>query len=620
MSLTLTLSRGRGTMTGYGTDITLNGTGDGQLLSVDLYGDTQQQTYTGKNLLNLGSNSGVSNGVNYSITNDGRLLLDGPCTSDRVIIPIASNSLSGTYTFTQNSGYSVALRESSSVTTNLIITDSSSTGTINGTAAYIFIFGLSGVSFNNKKVELQIESGSFSTSFEPYVGGTASPNPDYPQDVQVVKGLQTVTISDGGSQTQTYQIDLEGKNKFSTVIEQGSIDASTGDIANNKRARSKGFVDVLPNTEYTFNITNNLGSPSLGIAFAYDKNGNYVTQYPSSGWSSMPLTFTTGATIEKIRVVLKTQNESVVSGSNFSNVQLELGGSATAYVAYRAIELCKIGNYQDYIYKSGDDWYVHKATIAFQLNGSIGGFASEYNWYYQSLSSLGITNVGGQGIFCFCSFFTPYNYSTLRSGSYPGIAQSSTNLVIRNVNCTDAATYKTWMGKFLPKIYYPLATATDTLITDATLISQLDALAGGHSYSGTTVITVNGNLKSPLEVSASTAVTKTYTEAELGVPLTIADVEGKSQTTTLDGNIFVDWAYNKKQFSVDLFNLTPIDYAEIRSFYEYQFLSSEFPTITIPELNITDMPVFMEMSTRNIVNKCLLTDKITLKFRETIQP
>ena len=41
---------------------------------------------------------------------------------------------------------------------------------------------------------LQLELGSTSTSFEPYVGGIASPNPLYPQDIQSVEGIQTITI------------------------------------------------------------------------------------------------------------------------------------------------------------------------------------------------------------------------------------------------------------------------------------------------------------------------------------------------------------------------------------------------------------------------------------------
>lgn len=42
--------------------------------------------------------------------------------------------------------------------------------------------------------DLQFELGSQATDFEPYVGGTASPNPDYPQAIETVTGEQTVSV------------------------------------------------------------------------------------------------------------------------------------------------------------------------------------------------------------------------------------------------------------------------------------------------------------------------------------------------------------------------------------------------------------------------------------------
>lgn len=55
--------------------------------------------------------------------------------------------------------------------------------------------------------DAQLELGSTATAYEPYVGGTASPNPDYPQAVNTVAGEQTITISDS-TNTQSHTIDL----------------------------------------------------------------------------------------------------------------------------------------------------------------------------------------------------------------------------------------------------------------------------------------------------------------------------------------------------------------------------------------------------------------------------
>lgn len=61
--------------------------------------------------------------------------------------------------------------------------------------------------------------------------------------------------------------------------------------------------------------------------------------------------------------------------------QLEKGSSSTAYEPYQSqsrtislgsLELRKIGNYQDYIYKSGDDWHVHRETNKSAYSSSSG--------------------------------------------------------------------------------------------------------------------------------------------------------------------------------------------------------------------------------------------------------
>ncbi len=56
--------------------------------------------------------------------------------------------------------------------------------------------------------EPQIEAGTYVTSYEPFVGGQPSPSPSFPQNVEVVSGQQTVTVSDGDSQSQSYAVNL----------------------------------------------------------------------------------------------------------------------------------------------------------------------------------------------------------------------------------------------------------------------------------------------------------------------------------------------------------------------------------------------------------------------------
>ena len=135
-------------------------------------------------------------------------------------------------------------------------------------------------------------------------------------------------------------------------------------------------------------------------------------------------------------------------------------------VSLGSLELCKIGDYQDYIYKSGDDWYVHKEVGVFDLSagtyvattGSIRGLTNAPNIKYapnnQTIGSAVTSGyrirqgqgLGVAGVGWFAVDTSRVNFNT----------GSSTNPV--------------------GTLYYALAAFTDTRITDATLITQLDAV------------------------------------------------------------------------------------------------------------------------------------------------
>ena len=56
---------------------------------------------------------------------------------------------------------------------------------------------------------IQIEKGSTATSYEPYTGGIPSPNPGYPQEVEVVTGNVEVTISnENNTESKTLPVSL----------------------------------------------------------------------------------------------------------------------------------------------------------------------------------------------------------------------------------------------------------------------------------------------------------------------------------------------------------------------------------------------------------------------------
>lgn len=144
------------------------------------------------------------------------------------------------------------------------------------------------------------------------------------------------------------------------------------------------------------------------------------------------------------------------------------------------IELCKIGNYQDKIYKSNDKWYLHKEIEKVTLDKN-----SNFN-LYTGISSSGYT-------FFRMTITTPKNQECLSSHfntTYTGwnnlinqnveMAQVYTNnwvyLKVLSTRASSVAELQTWLGENTPTVYYILNTATDTEITDEVLLNQLESV------------------------------------------------------------------------------------------------------------------------------------------------
>lgn len=153
-------------------------------------------------------------------------------------------------------------------------------------------------------------------------------------------------------------------------------------------------------------------------------------------------------------------------------------------ISLSSIELCKIGDYQDYIYKSGDDWYVHKGVGKALVTGS-----SSESWSAQTTNvgymyRLTLSGVASNPITEIANlrsnYFAPatgqqiYNVT---SGGY--IAQLTAAGYIRfNIGDTTnkLSDFKTWLSSHNTTVYYALATPTNTKITDAALIGQLNVV------------------------------------------------------------------------------------------------------------------------------------------------
>ena len=113
---------------------------------------------------------------------------------------------------------------------------------------------------------------------------------------------------------------------------------------------------------------------------------------------------------------------------------------------------------------------------------------------------------------------------------------------------------------------------------------------------------------------------KTYTETSFEDNLTIERVAGKSTNTTLNGNVYTDYVYSKKEWTVKWAFMSATDYADLVGFYERQFSLDQYPVATIVTPTGTHTsPVCIDINDQKITNKCGVVEDITITLRETVQ-
>lgn len=484
----------------------------GKIESFQLDGDTFQQTYEGKNLANVSAFE-LGNISNTGAISDDRYfhsplipVIAGSSYTASAIFPAEATDRYIRIAF-------YAADESFISRPSLV---SPHTAAAPSNAAFCRI------ALAKTATNIMLELGSTATSFEPYVGGVPSPNPDYPQPIQTVTGEQTVTVV--------------GKNLFNSnltmvqgfVGNDGAINpSSTTSIMANE------YIPVAENTDYIFSWTEvTTGSSVRNIAF-YDSSKTFISRVQNNP-TARPYTITTPAGCAYI--MFNFYNANGMSAGNslssyLTDIQLELGSTPTAYAPYSkqtltislgSIELCKLGTYQDYIWKDGDSWKVHKATAKHTGDVNINTIASNLN------SGPTVPSATGAG-FVFNNALA--GASTALMSENLGIYKLDENIVGNaGANAMTDGTFcqrqgtndrlyfrnSAYIGKtgneikaiLLSKsgganVWYSLDSPTDTTITDQTLIAQLEAIRTADLENGANTITntaAGSNLAGDMEI------------------------------------------------------------------------------------------------------------------------
>lgn len=247
-----------------------------QLIKFTKEGKTEQKTYTGKNLLNYVDNLQSISGLTNTLNPDGSITTAGKPTADytrivknyditnlledkqvytisqeklnrKVFIQISAKKKDGTYTYYDSSAGKLSFTVDKSLYTNYSIVIQTPTKSVWGDEL---------LTITNKYM-LCKGTDTADTSFEPYVGGQPSPNPDYPQQIENIEGVENIWFGAGSATVNGVTF---------TKNDDGSYDITGTATAD---ANCYGYANVIDsklvnNKVYTISI-NKLYSSSVGI-------------------------------------------------------------------------------------------------------------------------------------------------------------------------------------------------------------------------------------------------------------------------------------------------------------------------------------------------------------------
>lgn len=505
---------------------TLNDTTDGTFQGVEVYGDTTQNgeptpdapvdvnvvtgeqtvNVTGKNLFDKSDPALVFNGYLAA----GAITLIDNQNDRTVFIPCQPNTEYTIQKMFSSSGKNrfriasfATLPTNGAVGTNLsgysqedADTHNTASYTTSADAKYLVVFCYTAdtnVSFSQMLDSIQIELGPTATEYEPYQGqsynidlsknlysiadGTYTSNG---VEAVVSNGVVTVNRTSSSDTASFIRIPLAAsftaKNGDTLVIEAGN-DQAIGATDNNSaymclRLRISGGSDDASTDCY-------LGAKNAVMHKTMDADKEYGV------------------------FVIRTANS--LSPSN-------LVLRPKIYV--NPIELCKIGNYQDYLWTDGEKWYKHGVIYKGVLDGT--------GWELASITAqrvrFGIPNAGvfkmpnmpgdTSRVYVITNFAAPISQQNSDNGALGISARNVNTLMVNLPPDTPYQTTEQWVDYLSanrPPFYSVLATPTDEEITDAALIAQLEMLAAGQSYDPLTNFTVTAtdpNLPALLKVTA----------------------------------------------------------------------------------------------------------------------
>ena len=322
------------------------------------------------------------------------------------------------------------------------------------------------------------------------------PTPDTPIPIKVVTGEQSINVR---SKNLFNAFNLT----YETVDEDGTIILRNIASVNGYHETRKSLQELCPSLKV---------GDVVYLYLLSDWNRKVIYSSPLGNWSNGQSRTITQAMLDS-KIILyggynTTTHIKIMITTELDTKYIPYYTPQTYPLSLGNIELARIGNYKDYIFKNVvgspyynanldlNEWYLHKEIIGENL--------WEKDWAYESESStpvprtvLRLRNMSTIHVYfsnCFLSseMNNQQIVNRLKTDSpnwFLALANNLTGIETTDSNNIKLNKITTFLQSISANIYYRLITPTNTKITDTTLVSQLENINNNaRSYKDTTII------------------------------------------------------------------------------------------------------------------------------------
>ena len=341
------------------------------------------------------------------------------------------------------------------------------------------------------------------------------PTPDNPQDINKVVGNVKININNANVFPSSIQY-----NGTNILVQRGTASISEDEFSFTATGNDMYFGAVPARGTTHQNTYGSLIEIPTGVTNIYLQcsnnafSGNYCCFYDkdkvSLGYSAITTSKEVPANAKYCSFRIGVPSS--VAGTTYKTKIMVSYSTINKYVRHQlqelpltldTLELCKIGDYQDYFYKDNGKWYKYEKIKKYQITGNEGWvLASGDVKYITSITDYETSNNTP-----YCTYFkgetncsgasSMQNYDNDTIAFIQTSGSVTPRLYIKTTEMT-VSELANWLRTNTPYLYYATINPTIIEITDTTLKSQLDAIRYAKSGEIQTNITTSSSEAQPI--------------------------------------------------------------------------------------------------------------------------